>query len=332
MSDSTDLTPSYPHNAIVVPEHLARLLNTPLSKLKAIAESASASYRPVPQKKKDGSPRMTYDAHPELKRVQHQIVQKILHKVRFPRYLHGGIKDTEFPRDHVSNAALHTGAAILVLDDIADFYPSLDRKLVFTVWLRFFGFSPEVAELLTKLTTRKGSIPQGAKTSSYLANLAFWDREAQLVEELKAMGLTYSRFVDDVTYSSRRRIPDSAIGEARAKVYRMLTSKGCRPKRSKSHVRRKGHKRPLEVTGLVTGGRYPAISRGERNRIRSAVRHLEKAVGNEGMTPENRKAWDSAKGRVGRLVRLKHVDGRRLSQRLDALLQAVPLAHRIDNQ
>lgn len=330
MCVSPELTPFYLHNPIVDPEHLARLLNTPLPKLKAIAESASASYRPVPQKKKDGSLRMTYDAYPALKRVQHQIVQKILHKVRFPRYLHGGIKDTEFPRDHVSNAALHTGAAILVLDDIADFYPSLDRKLVFTVWLRFFGFSPEVAELLTKLTTRKGSIPQGAKTSSYLANLAFWDREAQLVEALKAMGLTYSRFVDDVTYSSRHRIPDCAVGEARAKVYRMLTSKGCRPKRSKSQVSRKGRK--LEVTGLITAGRSPAISKDERNRIRSAVRHLEKAVNEEGMTPENRKAWDSAKGRVGRLVRLKHAEGRRLSQRLDALLQTPPLAHRVDNQ
>ncbi|EWG97933.1 reverse transcriptase family protein [Halomonas sp. BC04] len=318
MRVSPELTPTYPHNPIVDPELLARLLNTPLPKLEAIAETASASYRPVPQEKKDGSLRMTYDAYPDLKRVQHQIVQKILHKVRFPRYLHGGIKDTEFPRDHVSNAALHTGAAILILDDIADFYPSLDSKLVFTVWLRFFGFSPEVAELLTTLTTRKGSIPQGAKTSSYLANLAFWDREAQLVEDLKAMGLTYSRFVDDVTYSSRHRIPDSTIGEARAKVYRMLTSKGCRPKRSKSHVCRKGRK--LEVTGLVTAGRTPAISKDERNRIRSAVRHLEKAVGREGMTPENRKAWDSAKGRVGRLVRLKHSEARKLAQRLDAII------------
>src|SRR5690606_5233599 len=201
---------------------------------------------------------------------------------------------------------------------------------MFTVWLRFFGFSPEVAELLTKLTTRKGSISQVAKTSSYLAKLAIWDLEPQLVEDLKAMGLTCSRFVDDVTYPSRYRIPDSTIGEARAKVYRMLTSKGCRPKRSKSQVSRKGRK--LEVTGLVTAGRSPAISKNERNRIRSAVHNLEKAVNKEGMTPENRKAWDSAKGRGGRLVRLKHAEGRRLSQRLDALLQTSPLAHRIDNE
>lgn len=315
---SSELMPSYIHNPIVDPEHLARLLNTRLPKLKAIAEVASNSYRPVPQKKKDGSLRMTYDAHPNLKRVQHQIIRKILYKVNFPRYLHGGIKDSEFPRDQVSNSTLHTAAAILIQDDIADFYPSLDSKLVFAVWLRFFGFSPEVAELLTKLTTRKGTIPQGAKTSSYLANLAFWDQEKQLVEELKSMGLTYSRFVDDITYSSQYPIPDSTIGEARAKVYRMLASKGCRPKRSKSLVSRKGRKQ--EVTGLVTAGRSPAVGKEERNRIRSAVHNLEKAVEKEGMTFENRKMWDSVKGRVARLVRLNHIQGRRLSLRLDELL------------
>ncbi|MBS9404795.1 RNA-directed DNA polymerase [Halomonas sp. TRM85114] len=319
MRSRCELTSTYPHNAIIDPEHLALLLNTPPEKLKDIANVASGSYRPVPQMKKDGTPRMTYDAYPELKRIQHQIVKKILRKVRFPRYLHGGIRDTDFPRDHVSNAALHTGATILVLDDIADFYPSLDRQLVFTTWLRFFGFSPEVSELLTNLTTRHGVVPQGARTSSYLANLAFWDKEAQLVEDLGNIGLTYSRFVDDVTYSSHRQILNSTIGNARAKVYRMLASKGCRPKRSKSHVCRKGQK--LEVTGLVTAGSSPTIDKDERKRIRSAVHNLEKAVGKEGMTPENRKKWDSAKGRVGRLVRLKHPESRKLSQRLDAIRQ-----------
>lgn len=319
MPGLTDLTPSYPHKPIVDPERLALLLNTPLPKLQVIADTASGSYWPVPQEKKDGSLRMTYDAYPDLKQIQHQIVQKVLRKVRFPRYLHGGIKDTEFPRDHVSNAAMHTGATVVILDDIANFYPSLNRHVVFTVWLRFFGFSPEVSELLTKLTTREGAIPQGAKTSSYLANLAFWDREPQLVEELKEMGLTYSRFVDDVTYSASSRIPNSTIAQARSKVYGMLASKDCRPKRSKSHVGRKGQR--LEITGLVANSATPAVSKLERKRIRSAVYNLERAVRQDGMTPENSKAWNSARGRVGGLVRLKHPAGKQLTQRLNALRQ-----------
>lgn len=177
MKTDAQPAPSYPHNPIVDCESLALLLGTSLVNLQNIAESASSSYRPVPQTKKDGSLRMTYDAYPALKRIQLQIVKKILRSVRFPRYLHGGIRDTRFPRDHVSNAALHTGATVLILDDIKDFYSSLDSQLVFAIWLRFFGFSPEVSELLTRLTTRKGVVPQGASTSSYLANLAFWDRE-----------------------------------------------------------------------------------------------------------------------------------------------------------
>lgn len=317
MKTDAQPAPSYPHNPIVDCESLALLLGTSLVNLQNIAESASSSYRPVPQTKKDGSLRMTYDAYPALKRIQLQIVKKILRSVRFPRYLHGGIRDTRFPRDHVSNAALHTGATVLILDDIKDFYSSLDSQLVFAIWLRFFGFSPEVSELLTRLTTRKGVVPQGASTSSYLANLAFWDREPPLVEDLQSIGLTYSRFVDDVTFSARSKLSNQTIASARAKVYGMLASKGCRPKRSKSHVGRKGQR--LEVTGLVTNAATPAIDKAERKRIRSAVHNLERAIREEGMTPHNSKAWDSARGRVGRLVRLKHPEGRQLSQRLEAI-------------
>ena len=313
----SDLSPSYPHKAIANPEHLARLLNTSLVKLKSIAEKSNRSYRPVPQAKKDGSLRMTYDAFPELKQVHHQINKKILCRVHFPRYLHGGIRDIEFPRDQVSNAATHTNVAVLVSDDIANFYPSLDSKLVFFIWLNFFRFSPDVAELLTALTTYQGVVPQGAKTSSYLANLAFWDKEPELVEELQSMGLAYSRFVDDIDYSAQDQISNQTIAAARSKVYQMLTSKGCRPKRSKSHVARKGQR--FEVTGLSTSATNPAIDKVERKRIRSAVHNLERDVHTDGMTLGNLKKLESAKGRVGRMLRLKHAEARSLSLRLEVV-------------
>lgn len=313
-----DLNPVYPHNPIVKPEHLALLLNVSLETLQKLANSTSNLYRSVPQKKKDGSLRMTYDAHPALKTVQHNIVTKILHKVKFPHYLHGGIRDRDYPRDQLSNALQHAGVSVLILDDIADFYPSLNEKVVFDIWLRFFRFSPDVAELLTRLTTYQGEIPQGAKTSSYLANLAFWEVEGALVEELQTMGLTYSRFVDDVTLSARTPIPKHVKTKVRSMVYGMLASKGCRPKRSKSSIFRKGQQ--LMVTGLVTNSKIPAIGKTERRRIRAAVHNLEKVVQIDGLTPQNEKAWRQAKGRVARLVRLKHPEGEKLMSRLDALL------------
>lgn len=311
------LHPIYPHNPIVDPECLSLLLNTPLETLKGLADSAPNLYRPVPQRKKDGSLRMTYDAHPPLKRVQHGIVTKILRKVRFPRYLHGGIRDREYPRDQVSNASQHAGAAILILDDIADFYPSLNKKLVFNIWLRFFGFSPDVAELLTGLTTYQGVIPQGAKTSSYLANLAFWNIEGLLVEKFQAVELTYSRFVDDVTLSSRTPISNHAKTTARSMVYGMLASKNCRPKRSKSHIHHKGQQ--LVVTGLVANAAVPAVDKKERRRIRAAVHNLEAAAKIDGMTFQNQKIWRQTKGRVVRLVRLQHPEGQILLSRLNAM-------------
>lgn len=50
------------------------------------------------------------------------------------------------------------------------------------------GFSDDVAEILTMLTTKDGGLPQGAVTSSFLANLVFWDYEPSLVEKLAFAG------------------------------------------------------------------------------------------------------------------------------------------------
>lgn len=311
------LFPLYPHRPIGSIRCLALLLKTSPETLQALADSAHGMYRPVPQKKKDGATRMTYDAHTPLKRVQHLIVVKILRQVHYPRYLQGAIRDRQQPRDQVSNSAQHASARILVLDDIKDFFPSLNEKLVFDIWRRFCGFSPEVAELLTKLTTYQGTIPQGAKTSSYLANLAFWDIEGFQVDKLQSMGFTYTRFVDDVTISTRTFTSNQAVAAARSMVYGMLASKGCRPKRTKSHVGRKGQQ--LIVTGLVTNGASPVVEKSERKRIRAAVHNLERTVQNHGWTPGHVQAWHSTKGRVLRLVRLNPCEGIKLKRRLEAI-------------
>lgn len=57
-------------------------------------------------------------------------------------------------------------------------------QIVFDIWHRFFRFPPPVATQLTKLTTKDGLVPQGAKTSALLSNLVFLDEERRLVGDL----------------------------------------------------------------------------------------------------------------------------------------------------
>ena len=64
------------------------------------------------------------------------------------------------------------------------------------------GFSPDVASVITKLTTFKGHLPQGAPTSTTLANLVFLPTGLKLNEIAKQHNLRFTIFVDDVTFSS----------------------------------------------------------------------------------------------------------------------------------
>jgi hypothetical protein len=150
--------PSYPHKPIWSLENLADSLRTSSAQLQAIAALADRSYRRV--ELEPGSTREVFCAKPKLKEIQSRIKFAILKRVSFPNYLTGSLKG----RDYITNARLHSGARVLICEDVTKFFPSVSAEKVFDIWRHFFGFSDQVAELLTRLTTKAGSLPQGAST------------------------------------------------------------------------------------------------------------------------------------------------------------------------
>ena len=216
-----------------------------MSRLEYVAEHAEQLYRVAQEvPKSDGSVRYTFDAKPLLKDVQRRIKSEILDRVHFPDYLTGSIKG----RDYKTNAALHVGAKIVISEDIGSFFPSTSTHRVFDVWRGFFRFSDEVANLLTCLTIRAGELPQGAITSPHLANLVFWRDEPRLQHSLAERGITYSRFVDDISVSCKAAIIDQEKTTVIAAIYGMILKNGYKPKRSK-HELSTGQRR-MSVTKL----------------------------------------------------------------------------------
>lgn len=311
--------PRYPHKPISSLEKLSLVLAVPVRLLLQIANVASSRYRLAkPIVKADGSLRQTFDAEQPLKRIQQRIKQRILDKVIFPDYLTGSLKG----RDARANAELHVGAAIVVCEDIADFFPSVSSALVKSVWEEFFHFSPEVAELLTLLTTKDGSLPQGACTSSHLANLAFWKDEHALYQQLFERGIAYSRYVDDVAASSKIALPKEELSTCIASIYTMMGRAGFKPKRRKQEIQRAN--KAMRVTKLVTN-RRPAITASERSAIRASVFQLEKIL-SHGEIDGLQQLLDRASGRVNRLSQLHPVEGRALKARVRHVREAVRAA------
>ena len=195
--------PRYLKKPIGSIDSLSKALSKDKKRLISLADEADSFYYLHEKREKpDGTFREIYAAKSELKVLQKSIHERLFSNVDFPYYLQGGIKDIIIPRSHIKAVKFHKNAKLLVSMDISNFFPSLTSEVVFDIWKRFFNFPAPVAQLLTKLTTFNGTLPQGASTSQDLANLAFWDRESDVVDKLQRNGFKYTRYVDDVTVSS----------------------------------------------------------------------------------------------------------------------------------
>jgi hypothetical protein len=135
----------------------------------------------------------------ELKAIQRKIVAALLGGTSVPEFLHGSVKG----RTIVTNMAAHHGAEVLVKMDIKNYFGNVTEDLVYRVWHRELKCSEEVAKLLTQLTTFKGYLPQGAPTSSALANIYLSSAFSPILRQSKELGVIPGAYVDDVQFSGQ---------------------------------------------------------------------------------------------------------------------------------
>lgn len=134
-----------------------------------------------------------------LKIIQSAIKNKILTPIPLPDNIHGGVKR----KNNISNAKPHQGNRFQFTTDLQEFYPSVKHNQVHQAFLSV-GFSDHFAHWLTKLTTWKYELPQGTPTSTHIANLVFLEIDKDLIPFCKEHNLTYTRYVDDLTFSSQQ--------------------------------------------------------------------------------------------------------------------------------
>jgi hypothetical protein len=233
-----------------------------------------------------------------LKSIQARVHCMILREVQYPGFLHGGIRG----RDYVTGASVHRGVKILVAEDIESFFDSVTTDLVFDIWHHFFRFPPSISACLTKLTTKDGHLPQGAKTSSLLANLVFWREETGLVTRLGEWGVRYTRLIDDIVCSSRRVVTKDTLRQIIGAIYAMCTKKGLHVKRRKHRIDTAGER--ITTTNLIVNTRV-SLPKEERSAIRSLVHGFCKEVeeSSQGSSVRLMHSFNRVSGKVGKLKR-----------------------------
>lgn len=269
--------PSYKNKPIGYVRALARALGRSVEELKYLAATAHLMYSVHEVAGSGKTQKITYNPAPLLKEVQRKIIKAMFTSVKYPQYVNGGIKE----RNYRDDCELHVRAKTVIGLDIATFFESVTRDEVRKIWLRFFSFSPEVAELLTQLTTHEGHLPRGAPTSSYIANLVFWDIEPRVRESLMRQNIRYSRFIDDVSLSSERYLNDQDVNRAISSVYGMFISKGVRPNRKKEQILYV-NKGGVYVHDVNVGGSNSKIRKEVRRGIKAEVYNIVRDIRQNG--------------------------------------------------
>ena len=138
-----------------------------------------------------------------------------------------------------------------------------------------FDFDAGSRDGVTSVYPRKflGVIPQGAPTSPMLANLAVRDLDEALSDLATQFGLRYSRYADDLTFSTNNKTfgrsrANHAIGE----VYQTLVRRGLSPNRAKTNVVPPGSRKI--VLGLLVDGSKPRLTREFRDRLRMHMHYI----------------------------------------------------------
>jgi len=262
--------------------------------------------------KADGTERIIHKPHHLVRLAQRRINRRIFRSIiSWPVYLYGSIPNhrdelgQEISRDYIACAAQHCGAKSLLKMDVKDFFSNVHESVVYEIFNNFLSFPPDVAKLLTELCTFDGHLVQGALSSPYLANLALFDLETNVVRRLNQKGLVYTRYVDDITVSTKLANYDFSF--AKRIIENMLTDKGLPVNSSKTKILYSSTT-PLTVHGLRVCFKEPRLPADEVRKIRAAVKNIEKisAEKNYRNTHAYRHDFNRCMGRVNKLGRVGH--------------------------
>lgn len=279
--------------------HLAKIVNIDYKILRATVERRreAANYHMFAISKRSGGKRFIHAVSKSLFRTQQflnsELLQKLKpHQASYAFHKEGGIQKC---------AAEHCGARWLFQYDLSNFFYDITEANVYSIFLNA-GYRPLLAFELARICTttrlpedfqyllrekrqqtfektyafyndrsgKRGVLPQGAPTSPMLSNMAAVSLDEKLTEFAGNYGFVYTRYADDLTFSSSSDLPEEmSIGDIHRTIIGLIRKSGFRENKKKTRIAGPGAKKI--VLGLLVDGDKPRLSKETYKRI---DRHL----------------------------------------------------------
>lgn len=186
-----------------------------------------------------------------------------------------------FKKKHsiMTNAIVHRNKRHVLNVDISDFFGTINfgRVRGFFLENRYFKLHRSVATLLAQISCHDNCLPQGAPTSPIISNLIGHILDVRLAGLAKIHGLHYSRYVDDLTFSTNlkefpgsvARLKEDDAWEAGSELLSVIKRSGFSLNEKKTRLQYKNSRQ--DVTGLVVNSKINTPS--EYRRLARAMAH-----------------------------------------------------------
>ncbi|WP_192178038.1 retron Ec67 family RNA-directed DNA polymerase/endonuclease [Mesorhizobium amorphae] len=170
--------------------------------------------------KKSGGKREICAPVPHLKRIQRRLANKLK---EIEMSLEGELTTNEHVLSHgfkpnlsiATNARAHRGRRWVFNIDLADFFPSINFGRVYGFFLKNsrYGVSKTVATLIAQIACYENQLPQGSPSSPVISNIVAHILDIRLHELAASLNCTYTRYADDLTFSTNEKGFPGAIAK-----------------------------------------------------------------------------------------------------------------------
>ena len=244
-------------------------------------------YRRFKLKKKSGGERLISAPKSHLKNAQRWILEKLLNNVETHSCVHGFKEGVSIK----TNAEVHLACSVLVNIDLENFFPTFTFPRVKGMYLSL-GYSQKVATVLALLTTEpdieeleiddenwfvatgERFLPQGSPASPAITNIICRSLDKSLTKVSEKLGFVYTRYADDMSFSSKVDVEKAAVGQLMRRVNYIIARSGLKINKKKTKIIRKGGRK--EVTGLIVNEEKPAVPKKKLKAFRALLFQIDK--------------------------------------------------------
>ncbi len=186
-------------------------------------------------------------------------------------------------RSIISNATKHRRRRYVLNLDLQDFFGTINfgRVRGFFIKNNDFALGPEIATILAQIACHQNALPQGSPCSPVISNLIGHVLDVRLGRLAFENGCTYSRYADDLTFSTNkpdfppdiaRRIDSQAHAwELGDKLLQTINRSGFAVNPAKTRMQYRTSRQ--DVTGLVVNTKVNIRSE-YRRRVRALCHRL----------------------------------------------------------